>query len=364
LNLQPLPVLTRSHLFAVAFFGLFIFLLYQMTNLLTPLLTPLIWASILALALYPIYRKLVRLLNGKRGIASAIMTFAALVLIIGPAVTLLIILVKQAVDIYQWTSATIQTGRLAELWTQFTSSFVDKLLAHPALVGLDIKSMVIKGIGNISSSLAGQIGSILKNSVILVVDVLIMLIALFFFFRDGEAYYNTVTDLLPFTKKHKDAIAQKFVDTFSAVINGVFLIALLQGFMTGIGFFLFQIPFAIFWGFLAAALALLPVGGAALVWLPGAAYLYLTGSTPSGVLLIVWGVLFVTLPDNFLKPLIIGRKAKIPTFVLFIALLGGLQAYGILGILFGPIIVTLLTVFVKIYREEFSDQRISPAHPS
>jgi len=335
-----------------------------MTNLLTPLLTPLIWASILALALYPIYRKLVRLLNGKRGIASAIMTFAALVLIIGPAVTLLIILVKQAVDIYQWTSATIQTGRLAELWTQFTSSFVDKLLAHPALVGLDIKSMVIKGIGNISSSLAGQIGSILKNSVILVVDVLIMLIALFFFFRDGEAYYNTVTDLLPFTKKHKDAIAQKFVDTFSAVINGVFLIALLQGFMTGIGFFLFQIPFAIFWGFLAAALALLPVGGAALVWLPGAAYLYLTGSTPSGVLLIVWGVLFVTLPDNFLKPLIIGRKAKIPTFVLFIALLGGLQAYGILGILFGPIIVTLLTVFVKIYREEFSDQRISPAHPS
>jgi len=356
LNLQPLPTLTRSHLFAIAFFGLFIFLLYQMTNLLMPLLTPLIWASILTLALYPIFRRLVLWLGGKRGLASAIMTFVTLVLIIGPAVTLLIVLVTQAVDIYQWTSATVQTGRLAELWTQFTSSFLDKLLAHPALAGLDIKHMVIKSIGDISSGLAGQVGSILKSSALLVVDVLIMLVALFFFFRDGEAYYNAVIDLLPFTKKHKDAIAQKFVDTFTAVINGVFLIALLQGVMTGIGFFLFRIPFAIFWGFLAAALALLPVGGAALVWFPGAAYLYLTGSTLTGVLLLVWGVLFVTLPDNFLKPLIIGRKAKIPTFMLFIALLGGLQAYGILGILFGPIIVTLITVFVKIYREEFSER--------
>jgi predicted PurR-regulated permease PerM len=355
LNLQP-PFLTRSHLFAIAFFGLFIFLLYQMAYLLTPLLTPLIWASILALALSPIYRKLVQRLKGKRGLAAAIMTFVTLVLVIGPAVTLLIVLVTQAVAIYQWTSETIQTGRLAELWTQFTSSFLDKLLAHPLLAGFDIKSMVVKSIGDISSGLAGQIGGILKNSVIFVVDVLIMLIALFFFFRDGEAYYNAVVDLLPFTKKHKDAIAQKFVDTFTAVINGVFLIALLQGAMTGIGFFLFRIPFAIFWGFLAAALALLPVGGAALVWIPGAAYLYLTGSTLSGVLLAAWGILFVTLPDNFLKPLIIGRKTQIPTFVLFVALLGGLQAYGILGILFGPIIVTLIMVFVKIYREEFSHQ--------
>jgi len=127
--------------------------------------------------------------------------------------------------------------------------------------------------------------------------------------------------------------------------------------MTGLGFALFGVPFSVFWGFLAAVLALLPVGGAMLVWVPGALYLYLTGSTLQGVFLAIWGALLVSLPDNFLKPLLIGRKAKLPTFLLLIGILGGLQVYGFLGILFGPLVVTLLTAFVQIYREEYAERR-------
>ncbi len=354
MNTSPSSFLARSPLFAVVFFGIFLFLLYQMGRLIAPFLSPLLWAAILTLALYPVYKKLLLRLRGRRGLAASIMTLVTLFLVIGPAVTLLFILAAQAVDLYQGASAIVQSGRLAELWSRFESSFLDKLLAHPALAGLDLKGMAMKSISGISSSLAGQIGGVLKNTLILAVDIVIMVIALFFFFRDGETYYNAVIDLLPFTKKQKEAMARKVSDTFSAVINGVFLIALLQGAVTGIGFFLFHIPYAIFWGFLAAVLALLPIGGTTLVWIPGALYLYLTGSQLQGVLLGVWGLVLVSLPDNFLKPLIIGKKAKIPTFVLFIALLGGLQAYGILGILFGPVVVTLLMAFVQIYREEYA----------
>jgi predicted PurR-regulated permease PerM len=135
----------------------------------------------------------------------------------------------------------------------------------------------------------------------------------------------------------------------------VFLIALGQGIMTGIGFALFRVPFAVFWGFLAAFLALLPIGGAALVWIPGALFLLLTGETLRGVLLAVWGAVLVSLPDNFLKPMLIGRKAKLPAFFLLLGILGGLQVYGFLGILFGPLVVTLLTAFVQIYREEYAE---------
>ncbi len=346
--------LTRSPLFAVFFFGFFLFLLYQTAKLLTPLVSPLLWAAILTLALHPVYRKFVSRLKGKAGLAAAIMTCATLILVIGPAVTLLIILAAQSADMYEGASQLIQSGKLAELWGRFESSFINKLLAHPAFADLDIKGMVMRSIAEISSGLAGQIGSLLKNSLIFLVDIAIMLVALFFFFRDGETYYNTAINLLPFSRQQKDDLAKKFADTFSAVINGVFLIALLQGVMTGIGFFLFHIPFALFWGFLAALLALLPVGGAALVWLPGAVYLYLTGLTLQGILLAVWGLVFVSLPDNFLKPMIIGKKAKIPTFILFVALLGGLQAFGVLGILFGPVIVSLLAAFIQIYREEYT----------
>jgi predicted PurR-regulated permease PerM len=161
--------------------------------------------------------------------------------------------------------------------------------------------------------------------------------------------------LLPFTPEQKKSIARKFQDTFTAVINGVFLIALGQGIMTGIGFAVFSVPFPVFWGFLAAVLALLPIGGAALVWIPGALFVFLTGSTLKGVLLAVWGTVLVSLPDNFLKPMIIGKKAKLPTFFLFLGILGGLQVYGFLGILFGPLVVTLLTAFIQIYREEYGE---------
>ncbi len=348
------PFITRAHLFAIAFFAVFIFLAYQMARLLSPFLSPLIWAAILTLALYPLYKRVVVIVRNRNALAAGIMTFITLLAVIGPAIILLIILASQAGDLYQWISSIIQSGKLGEVWGSLSASFFDKILAQPMLAELDIKGIFIKGLGDISSGLASQIGDILKNTLLFCVNIVIMLVALFFFFKDGERYYHTVVDLLPFTPHQKTTIAQKFADTFSAVINGVFLISLLQGLMIGIGFALFQIPFPVFWGFLAAILALLPFAGAGLVWFPGAVFLYLTTSPLQAVLLGIWGLVLVSLPDNFLKPLLIGKKANIPTFLLFIALLGGLQVFGILGLLFGPLVLTLLTAFVQIYREEYA----------
>jgi predicted PurR-regulated permease PerM len=341
----------------VVFFGFFLFFLYQMGRILMVFISPLLWAAILTLTLYPLENRIAARLKHRRGLAAGIMTLITLLLVIGPAVTLLFVLATQAGDLYNGMSTIVQSGKLTEVWESINSSFLDKVLLSPVLSGVDVKGMVVKGISDLSSGLAAQLGGVLRNSVIFAIDIVIMLIALFFFFRDGKAYSHAVIDLLPFTKQQKEEITRKFIDTFSAVINGVFLVALLQGAMTGIGFALFGVPLAVFWGFLAAVLALLPVGGAALIWLPGAAYLYLTGSLLSGILLGTWGLLLVSLPDNFLKPLLIGRKANIPTFILFIALLGGLQAYGFLGLLFGPLVVTLLTAFVQIYREEYAGKR-------
>jgi predicted PurR-regulated permease PerM len=348
------PLISRAHIFVFAFFAVFLFLLYQMARLLTPFLSPLLWAAILTLALYPLYSRVVVIVRGRNALAAGIMTFITLLAIVGPTIMLLVVLTSQAGDLYQWISSAIQSGRLSEIWGSLSTSTLDKVLAQPALEGFDIKGFVTKGLSDISSGLASQMGAILKNTLLFGVNIGIMLVALFFFFKDGERYYKTIVDLLPFTPQQKITIAQKFADTFSAVINGMFLVAFLQGLMTGIGFALFQVPFPVFWGFLAAILALLPFGGAALVWVPGALFLFLTTSTLQAVLLGIWGLLLVSLPDNFLKPLLIGRKAQISTFLLFITILGGLQVFGILGLLFGPLVLTLLTAFVQIYREEYA----------
>lgn len=341
-------------MFTIVFFALFLFLLYQMGRILAPFSAAILWAAIIALALHPLYRRVLALLRGREGLAAGLMTLITLVIIIGPTISVLGLLVKQTVDLYQWAAEGVQSGAAIEFWNRWSSAISSRLLALPFVADLDLRGMLIKSLEKFSSNLASHVGALLRNTLLLVVHLFIMLFTLFFFFRNGERYYETGVDLIPFSKEQKKAIAKKLHDTFTAVINGVFLIALGQGIMTGIGFAVFSVPFPVFWGFLAALLALLPVGGAALVWVPGAAYLIISGNVLKGILLSVWGVALVSLPDNFIKPLVIGKKAKLPVFFLFLGILGGLQVYGFLGILFGPLVVTLLTAFTQIYREEFA----------
>ena len=288
MNSKPTGLsIARSQVFNVVFFAIFLFLVYQMAGMLAVFSAALVWAGVIALALHPLYKKVVVLLRGRPGLSAAAMTLATLLFVIGPTLALLAMLVSQAVGLYQWASAGVQSGAAAELWNRIAAFVSRTILTHPLLAGVDIKGMLISGLSQLSSSLVSQIGGILRDTALLLVNLLIVLIALFFFFRDGENYYQTGMDLLPFSHEQKQSMALKFHDTFSAVINGVFLIALGQGCMTGIGFALFHVPFPVFWGFLAALLALLPIGGAAFVWIPGSFFLLMTGATLQGVLLAV-----------------------------------------------------------------------------
>jgi predicted PurR-regulated permease PerM len=352
---QP-PFITRANLFALAFFAAFIFLLYQMARLLAPFSAALLWAIIIALALRPLHQRVLRLFKGRRGVASAIMTLITLLAVIGPAISVLVLFAGQAVDLYQSISQGIQSGKFIELWNRTSTSLTENLRTLPLLSEIDITGLAMKGLGEMSTGLAGQIGLLLNKTLLLVIDLAVMLVALFFFFKDGESYYRSVMIMLPFSPEHKQSISRKVHATFTAVINGVFLIALLQGIVTGIGFALFGIPYAIFWGLIAAILAVLPIGGAALVWVPGVLFLFFTGSKVSSILFFLWGLLLVSTPDNFLKPLLIGKKAELPAFFLFIGILGGLKVYGLLGILFGPLVVTLLYTFMQIYRAEYGEE--------
>lgn len=352
----PQPLLTRAHLFAAAFFALFLYILYQAGHIIAPFLTALLWAGIITLALLPLYRRILSLFNGRATVAATLMTLITVLLVVGPAVALIIMLTTQAIDIYQYSTEALRSGVIANAWERFMQSQVGTLLTDMTAAGPDLKARVLQTIRDLSAGIASQFGALLKNTFVIIMNILIMIIAVFFFFRDGETYYRTALELLPFTQEQKETVAQKTYDTFTAVINGVFLVALFQGAMTGIGMAIFGFSFAVFWAFVAAALALLPVAGAALIWVPASAYLYLNGAEGKAVLLVLWGIVFVSLPDNFLKPLLIGKKAHLPVFLLFLSILGGLQVYGFLGILFGPLIVTLLTALVKIYRDEFANR--------
>lgn len=184
----------------------------------------------------------------------------------------------------------------------------------------------------------------------------------FFFYRDGENYYTTILHITPFAEKQKVIISKKLIDTFSAVIYGVFLIALIQGILTGIGMAIFGVPFYLFWGVVAFLTALMPMMGAAFVWVPAALYIYLTGHGLAALLFSLWGLILVSTPDNFLRPLFIGNMAGLPVFFLYIGILGGLKVFGMTGILLGPMIVTMVLAFARIYKEEYMSPRSADAN--
>jgi predicted PurR-regulated permease PerM len=136
--------------------------------------------------------------------------------------------------------------------------------------------------------------------------------------------------------------------------------ALAQGVLAGLGFWALGMPFSFFLACAAALLSLQPLGGSAVVWLPCALYLGFAGSWTKGVILIVYGALIISGVDNVLRPLIIGGRTNLPTFFLFFGILGGLQAYGFLGIFLGPVVLATIMAFVKIYREEYAQETAIP----
>jgi predicted PurR-regulated permease PerM len=348
------PAALPRQVFVAAFFVVLLFLLYQTGTLLAPFMTALVWAGITALVTYPLYRGLRRLLGGRSGLAATLMTLAALVVIVIPTVLMLMALAAQLIDLGHATLDFVQSGRWTELQRRLQASPVGHALASPLLSGLDLRAMVTQGIRNITASAAAQLGGLLRNAIAFALNLVIMLFSLFFLYRDGEDYYRGLMDVLPFPQAQKVSIAERLRLTFSAIVNGVFLVALLQGVMTGIGFALFGVPYSVAWGSVAFVLALLPMIGAAGVWIPAVAWLYFHGETGAAVGLAVWSALLVSLPDNFLRPLLIGSRAQLPVFFLFLGLLGGIAVYGFLGILFGPLIVTALATFLQIYRAEYA----------
>ncbi len=345
-------MITRTQLFAVAFLVLFLALLYLAAGLLVPFFTALLWAAVLVVVLHPLYRRIVSLLGGRSGAAAALVTAGAALVVIVPLLVLSAALASQAIGFYQWTVESVGSGDTARAGNRLIAA-VSSIFSHPLFAGVDLKAAAVKGISQTSLMLADQLGGAIRNVVRLSLNLVLMLIALFFFFRDGERYFNAVISILPFPREHQRIVAAKIRQTFTAILGGVMLIALLQGFLTGLGFFLFGVPFPVLWGFLASALALLPLGGAALVWIPGCLFLLMGGTVLKGALLALWGLLLITLPDNILKPLLIGKKTGLPAFFLFLGILGGVQSYGFLGVLAGPLIMTLFIAFFRIFRDEY-----------
>jgi predicted PurR-regulated permease PerM len=361
---------SRERLFVAFFFVTLGFLLYQLLLFLSPFVRPLAWAAILALTFYPLTAWLVRLFRGSRAIAASVLVVAVLTVAVIPSILLGSLLVGEAAGAYERVKELVQSGelnrlidqlrtwRLVVLFSRFASPVIDSL-------NLDLSQILLGATSFVSTQIASQTGAIARNLLESLVNGSLMLLALFFFFRDGDRMSAVILDLLPMDEKNKHEVFARVYDTLTAVVQSMVVLAVAQGILGGFGYWAIgALPFSVFLGFLTGIASFLPPFGAAFVWVPAAIYLLVVGHVVRGILMMVWGLLAVSMVDNIIRPLFIGGRARLPTFLLLFTILGGMSVYGFLGVFLGPVILAALLSFVDIYRALYPTPRVVVVEPA
>jgi predicted PurR-regulated permease PerM len=205
----------------------------------------------------------------------------------------------------------------------------------------------------VGDAIASSLGIIFTSITSFVLQFIIFILSFFFLLKDGKTLLQHLRRIIPMKNSYKDALFVKFRDVSSAVFVHSLFIAFLQGALVGIAFYIFDLPSPIFWFVIASFAALLPMFGAALVWIPAAVYFFAIGEYISFILLSLYGLLIVGLIDNFLRPFLMKKKVHVHSFLIFLSIFGGMNYFGFIGLFIGPIIISLLVTVLQLYQLNF-----------
>ena len=220
----------------------------------------------------------------------------------------------------------------------------------------DIVARVSASLGGLAGDLASRAGSVVKGAVSVVFSLLLTLGILFFLLKDQRSLAAAAPRLLPFGRAQNERLLTLMRDIVSASVTSTLAIAIIQGILGAIAFLLLGVPGAALWAGLMTVLALLPAVGAALVWAPAAIWLAVSGSLVKGIILALVGLLILGNVDNVVRPLLLSGSARMNTLVLIISLLGGVSAFGFIGIVLGPVVAAVFTALVESYQLPDEDE--------
>lgn len=316
-----------------------------------PFLKVLFLAVVFAVVFYPLYKKFLSLFvfRGGASLSAFITVMIVLMLILIPSVGLGILVFQEMNTAYFNLLADTNNNSLVSFLSNASSSLNG---IFPFDIVPDISLESIRGYADqIYGWVLGHFQVLFTSALNLAIGIFIMILGLFFFLRDGEKFERVLISLSPLSDEQDYSIAHKMKLAMNSVIKGSLFIAVLQGLLAGIGFFIFGVPSAILWGGVAVISAIIPSVGTALVMIPAVLFLFFTSSTASAVGLLIWAVVIVGLVDNVLAPYVLERGIKIHPFFILLSVLGGLSFFGPIGFLIGPVVLSLLFALIDIYPE-------------
>lgn len=349
--------MNKTTLVSIFFIAFLLFIASQLGSILWPFVQPIFWAILLAYVVYPVYERL-RKKFGNRPDAAALVVTAGVIVLIVPLLFYVLTQLFTELSGFAHDAALFVRGdglrkaiedlRASE-WLQKFKIEGDKLGSiEKALT--DWALATVRQAGNFAVE---KVGSITRDAFVFLIGGVLTLGLVFVFLRDGQKIYRFVRDIAPLHEEDKEAVFTRITETFSAVIRGQILSALAQGGVAGLVYGALGLPLPILGAMLTTVTALMPLAGASAVWLPYTLYLLMKHSYGKAAVLFVLGVFVISLIDNFLKPAIIGEKTKLPYFLLFLVILGGIRVYGLSGIFIGPVMAALFFALIDIYREKY-----------
>ena len=327
-------------------YGALLLMGYLVFLISAPFLIPLAWSAVLAIFFYPVYTQLERRFSPTW--AALFCALGVTFLLIVPVLLVMLYAAREALEASAGIRESLSANRAGA--AQHIVDFINRHLPS-SMQNLDVAGTLRQGAEKIASVLASSLGSFLKNVLSFVVNLFILLFALFFVFRDGERILGTVRHLLPFEREIQDDMIKESGDLIFASVAVALLIAAIQGALGGLAFELTSIPGPVFLGVLVAFCSIVPVVGSSLIWIPACVWLAVGGHWGKALLIlaICGGVAGVA--DNIVRPLLLRNRTRLNDLLLFISILGGLNVFGLLGLVVGPTVVAATLGILRVYTD-------------
>ncbi len=337
----------------ITFFGLLAVVTGLFFWLIHGFMMPIIWAVVLAALFRPFSNRLATLWRGQRSLAAAATMFLALCLVFIPITIVGTLLVRESTSLYTAVST-------ESVYTYFEQASKVPLVAH-ALETFNIgPADVYEQAAAVTSTLGGWITSQAYDfgarTISFIAKTFVMLYLLFFLLRDGKAIGGRIMRILPLGDANERFLFQRFAVTTRAIVKGSIIVAIVQGSLGAVIFWLAGIGNPITWGAIMSFAALIPAVGPGLVWVPAAILLFISGDIFHGVIVLLGGAVVIGTIDNILRPMLVGRDTNIPDAIVLLSVLGGIGVFGLSGLLLGPVIAAMFLAVWQLFEEQYRDE--------
>lgn len=322
--------------------------LYLNWLILLPFIDVLAWAAVLVVVFYPVHKRILARIKSP-GWSALVSCLLVIVVILIPLTLITLAVINEASKFAEKLQSS--GGSLLDPDSPITGPYLRWLGRYVNLDQLRSQDFIRERLQSLSGAIASRTLGFVGGLTGAIVQIFFIIFTMYYLFRDGDQIRGALRNVLPLERAQAHEIFTRTRDVISASVNGVLIIAFIQGALGGLAFWALGLPSPLLWAVVMMFLSLIPVAGAFIVWVPAAIYLAVTGAYVKAGLLAAWGALVIGSADNFLRPKLVGDKTRLHELLIFFSVLGGLQVFGVLGLVLGPVVVAVTLALLDVFRQ-------------